>query len=362
MTPCLRPAAVALLLLLSACRVEMVEPLTPPPLPTTGTPAPTTLPATAPAAPTKADAAVAPGPSEQEARRQIDDDAWAALKTRDFAALERTAAAYRDPAQRTPSGSWKLTIFYVALSNYLRSVHACLDDHTPAEALFAQWEVAVPDSPTLPLVRANYRLCMAHPAGGQFDANALEAVRADLEARRALADTDPYWDETMLRVGAMQGWPDPRYLTALQEAARRQPGFNETWYRAVDYAALQVDADDRIRSLAMMANGFAPSEGLYARIYSYAARKRYGDALFDRPGSDWTMLGLAIDDLLGRYPSAWNANHFARLACRIGDRRKTQQLMRLVALAPVVQEAWDSQEEFERCRDGRFGDTPTASP
>jgi hypothetical protein len=36
--------------------------------------------------------------------------------------------------------------------------------------------------------------------------------------------------------------------------------------------------------------------------------------------------------------------------------------MRLVALAPVVQEAWDSQEEFERCRDGRFGDTPAASP
>jgi hypothetical protein len=296
--------------------------------------------------------------SELELRDRIKHDTWDALRKRDFAALERTAAAYRDPAQRTPSGTWKLSSFYIAAANYLTHVGPCLGDRAPADSLFAEWNKAVPDSPTLTLVRANHRLCMAYPPGGELNPLMVEAVLTDLNAHRALADTDPYWSEVRLRAAGLQALPDTAYNIALQRSIQKFPDFPETWFRAVDMARWQEDVDEEIAAIARTAQGTGPiGQELYARIYWYAASKHYGDALFEARGLDWAAMKIGFDDILGRYPDAWNLNNFARFACLKGDREKTAELMRRIGDKPV-RKAWPSQAVFDACREGRFGDTP----
>jgi hypothetical protein len=64
-----------------------------------------------------------------------------------------------------------------------------------------------------------------------------------------------------------------------------------------------------------------------------------------------------IDDVLARYPDAWNLNNFARFACLRGDKEKTAELIRRIGPEPMMQ-VWQARRNYERC--SRLGDNRSA--
>lgn len=94
-------------------------------------------------------------------------------------------------------------------------------------------------------------------------------------------------------------------------------------------------------------------EGMYARIYWYAAQSQYHDQLFSQSKVDWPTMKRGIHDVLARYPDAWNLNNFARFACLAGDRAEAQALAARVGDIPDA-DVWNRDRgEFQACRAGK---------
>jgi hypothetical protein len=303
---------------------------------------------------------------EPSARRVVSGATYSLLEQRDFAGVERLATRLRDPAQRTPSGVWKLTLFYATTAKFLSALSPCAGDGAAAAAYFAQWKRAMPASRTWPLAHAHYALCAAKatrsraardPASEAALAKAIDAVRAELESQGPAVRSDGYWYELMLMVEPYRKDDPARLQALLAELAKQRPAFYQAWFEAHDVAALRYDAVERIEALAreaMRAGGKDEGEALYARIYWWSNQVYFGDALFRTSRADWKTMSRGFDAMLARYPDAWNLNHYARFACLAGDRAKTEELMKRIGAQPLPS-AWKGQADFTGCRDGTGG-------
>jgi hypothetical protein len=65
-----------------------------------------------------------------------------------------------------------------------------------------------------------------------------------------------------------------------------------------------------------------------------------------------------IDDVIARYPDAWNLNNFAKFACLALDRAKTKELLGRIGDS-IVPQAWSSKSQLEQC--ARWSSQPPVS-
>jgi hypothetical protein len=302
---------------------------------------------------------------EQRVRQAIRSEVAAALEGGDIAMLERWSKQYRDHAERTPSGQWKLAFFYAGLTDSFKAIDAKDDAGWEGlDARLAKWQAQFPDSPSARLARAEAHIERAWAIrGGCYSASVdptawapfrahLAQARERLEADKAVAAADPHWYQLMARVALAQGWPQDQQAALEAELLEHASSYNDAVFAAAsrylpqwggDAAALEAYAQ-RLLERTRAAEG----DAMYARLYWSVMGSDDGLRLSDGVQPDWPTLRRSIDAVLAKYPEQWNRQHLAAMACNTQHYGDLPVLMRGIGDGAVLS-AWGSKLNFATC-------------
>jgi hypothetical protein len=148
--------------------------------------------------------------------------------------------------------------------------------------------------------------------------------------------------------------PDrPQFESLLKEGLDRELYSYQTYSMALEYLLPKWHGDlVEIENFAQQAvSRTAREEGtsLYARIYWSAAQTQFGNELFAKSLAFWPKMKLGFEDVITRYPDAWNLNNYAKFSCLAGDKQKTPELITRIE-GSVIADAWDPVFLFAQCR------------
>jgi len=305
--------------------------------------------------------------TEMEDRASIPGEVKRAFLLENFSQLEEWSRLYRTTKSRTASGLWKLTLFYGGIAQATYEATQTPDReaaYQQLEAKLRKWADAYPNSPTAHIIRSDVLLDHAWDirGGGYASTVPSEAwapfrqyvamARENLEAHKAVAAIDPRWYETMLTVARAESWDSARFDKLLNEALDREPLFYQTYFIALEYLLPKWHGSlGKIEAFARAAvNRTSKQEGrsMYARIYWYASQTQFQNDLFTDSLAVWPRMRSGFDDVIARYPDAWNLNNFAKFACLAKDKDKTRELLKRIG-TDVVPQAWDPPSLREQC-------------
>lgn len=301
-------------------------------------------------------------------RRALRASSAAALLAGDVAGLEAQSSTDLRERARTPSGLWKLAFFYRGIGDAVRGTIRSRG-RSAVDRLLAvadAWHRAYPASPSAEVARAVILEQRAWSIRGTTTAvrvpkrawapfrQAVAETRAYLESVKPQASADPGWYCVMANVALAQGWQRAEYEAFVRELLARHPYYYQglfcaelyllpRWYyrNARDLDAFAEQAVARTRS--------EDGRSVYARIYWAAIGTDPDPAVVGRDFAVWPKMKAGFDDLVARYPDAWNLNHYAMYACFAGDRRELATLMPRVERMPLPT-AWP-RGMYDECRD-----------
>lgn len=305
--------------------------------------------------------------SELDARKQISGSVKAAFMQDDFSALEEMSRNYRVSRSRTTSGLWNLTLFYAGIGAGINEVVEANEREVAFRELgdkITRWARQYPDSPTPHIVFSMVHIEHAWEYRGRGYAYTvppeawvpfrkyIALAKQNLEAHKAIAAADPKWYEVMLIVARTEGWERGDFDRLLSEALEREPAFYQTYFQALEYLLpkwhggvkeIEEFARDAVRRTTQ-----TEGQGMYARIYWYASQAQFENNLFSESSVVWPSMKLGFDDVVARYPDAWNLNNYAKFACLARDKTKMKELLKRID-HDVVVEAWEPNYLFPLC-------------
>jgi hypothetical protein len=305
--------------------------------------------------------------TELEQRAEIQGAAERSFLSSDFVELERTASAYRQEKARTASGLWKLTVFYAGIDKAMDDFakeQGDLEAYGLLEEKTKEWIAKYPDSSTGYIAHSMVlvRRAWAH-RGNDYASNVSEAewawfrkyiaaARANLQEHKKIAAGDPKWYEEMLLIARAENWNQAEFHQLLNEAVDREPVFYQTYFSALQYLLPKWHGSlEEIEDFAQYAVGktkHLEGQGMYARIYWYASQTEFENDIFNKSLADWQQMKAGFEDVIGRYPDAWNLNNYARFACMARDKPKTAELLERIGTSAVI-EAWPTQSVKDQC-------------
>jgi hypothetical protein len=249
----------------------------------------------------------------------------------DFVGLDSTERSWRMGKTRTPTGVWKLEMFYDSMF-FLGQMAPAPDCTDSADAVLARWRHASPNSPA-PYIASAQRLlakgwCLrgAGYASSVDDAawkpfnDNVEAAYDMLSKHEAVASVDPHYYAVMASIYVAQGRSEAKFRALLKEAVAKEPYYYPLYDQAFRYYQPQWFGDyaseEAIARLAVDQTRAKDRSSVVARIYWTQMECGCMPAAedLDRPG---LIQGMA--DLAELYPNPWNLSHMARMACAIGD-------------------------------------------
>lgn len=320
---------------------------------------------------------------ELDERARLTNEIVTLLNAERFVDLDRIADDYRSNGQRTPSGLWKLTIFYAGVNNVASS---CRDKPRgpDVEGKTQRWMAQNPNSPTA--INAHAMFLVQHGWAYRGCGWASEVkeedwkpfyeyvgkARAHLLAHKKIGERDPRWYETMLVIARSEGWDQAKFQALVDEAVAKHPYFYQIYFAAIDYLTPKWHGDKRkieeFANYAVDKTRTSEQTGMYARVYWYASQAQYGSRLFTDSAVVWPRMKQGIEDVLARYPDQWNLNNFAQFACQAGDQAMTQQLIRKidVPMPAVWREPQNHSSRtqplgYEACKNGQIN-PPAVAP
>jgi len=310
-----------------------------------------TIHAVAPATIAPAETEKVPG-SEAELREAIALRISALWSAGDFGSLEAMAEQYARTHARTYSGKWRLSLFYMDLSDQLTipwpsewygtdaiSCQCKVPDVThydeaerrwnDMQAKLHGWMERSPDSLHARLAMANLLLNRAWFYRGNGFADTVpdeawplfsryvEQARMLLSQDRTQAASDPEWFGVMFRIAAAQSWSSANVASLLRDLS-----LSETLYiGAYDGAAMVLKPQwggsyEQLERFARQIAAERKHEGpeLYARMYW-----NIGANELPNTHADWSLLKQGFEDMIQRYPDPRNLNALAMFACVAGD-------------------------------------------
>jgi len=305
---------------------------------------------------------------ELQDRERIESAARNNLYFENFSQLEADSNAYRREKSRTSSGLWKLTLFYVGISQTLEFN----GDPVEAEKFFVEmegktkaWLKKYPNSPAANIAYA----MMLHNRGwgyrGEEYASRVKpeswapfrkyvaAARAHLESTKSVASVDPRWYELMLNIGRAQGWERQQFDKLFAEAVGREPLFYQHYFSALEYLLPKWHGDiaeiEKFSRNAVKLTSATEGKGMYARIYWFASQTHYELDIFTGTKVSWKEMKASFEDVIARYPDAWNLNNFAKFACLARDKNKAAELIKRTE-SEIIPEAWPSRTARDACK------------
>ena len=316
---------------------------------------------------------LAPMPSgaatEMEERAAIRNAARDAFLREDFSRLEDASRNYLSTKSRTPSGIWNLTVFHAGINE---AIVARAKSQTP-EAIFqdlggttTKWAKLHPTSPNAHIAHSVVLITVAWAYRGDGYASTVKPeawepyrkyiamARVNLEKHKSAAAVDPRWYQVMLGVATAESWNRDEFDRLLDEALDREPLFYETYFSALAYLLPKWHGGTRdmeeFARKAVEKTLKQEGQAMYARIYWYASQTEYGNRLFRDSRVAWPHMKSGFEDVITRYPDAWNLNNYAYFACLAGDKLKTRELFERIKPA-IVWEAWRPRSVLGSCGD-----------
>jgi hypothetical protein len=296
--------------------------------------------------------------TELEERATIPAAVQRAFLMEDFAHLEEVSRSYRAQKSRTSSGLWKLTLFYAGIGSAIEQQTRGIEREgafLKVKDRINKWTRMYPTSPSahIALSMASISHGWAHRGGGYASTVKPEAwplfyehiamARQNLERHKAVAATDPRWYELMLIVARAQSWDIGQFDALLNEALDREPLFYQTYFLALEYLLpkwhggtqqIEAFAQDAARRTSK-----SEGKGMYARIYWYASQTQFQNDVFTSSQAMWPRMKDGFEDVVARYPDAWNFNNYAKFACLARDWQKARELLDRKDVS-IVPEAW----------------------
>ncbi|WP_107496872.1 hypothetical protein [Thalassobius sp. I31.1] len=289
---------------------------------------------------------------EQQTRIKMNIDVSRLFLASDFDTLEKMAEDYRSTDARSPSGLQMLNLFYASFHQAVRTELRRNGNTIEPLALRSDaWFAAYPESPTSAITTAiilsQHALQFAELHPEQFTESTINGsylewlYKADtflLETKDFVA-IDPYWYTQRADVLNRISAPDDVYHPNLREGLDRHPTFYQLYFAAFNRMRSTLESHaphlEFFANFAVSNSRLRDSDGLYARMYWYAAQAHYGDRLFEDTSISWDKMRDGIYDVLEDYPDQWNIQHFARFACLAGDAETTRQLMSQMTVIPI---------------------------
>lgn len=272
-------------------------------------------------------------------RNAVAKEAWEAVRYADLEKLEALYRALLQKNERTPAGTSKLAIYYNQLNAFLPS-NANAGQKKAALQMAKEWTRAAPASGAAHIFLAN--IVARASSGGNSILSSPEALRhaeiqaneqaiTHLKAFRQEAKNDPEWHRAMVNLLSEPNAVPGALERAVQQAISEHVDYPELYFAAARHLLSHSDnAARRIDDLAMdaaKATREAQGQTMYARVYWYLDQLEYQGKLFERSNARWTDMKRGFDDMVERYPAAWNLNAYAYFACQAGDYKTMDQVL-----------------------------------
>lgn len=305
--------------------------------------------------------------SELQQRARIAQESQMAFLDENFGKLEEMHREFLERKSRTPSGIWKLTVFYSGIGQVLddaRRSPVREQQFASHERRLQRWLKRHPGSPAPRIVQAlllggrgwairgsGYAHTVPAEAWAPFH-RYIGLSREYLEAHKAVAARDPRWYQAMLQNARAEGWDEQKYGKLLDEALTREPLFYQTYFEALENFLPKWHGDvgkiERFARDAVERTSGHEGRSMYARIYWYAAQTEYGNDLFAKSLAAWPRMKEGFDDVVARYPEPWNLNNYAKFACLASDKATTKGLLERIG-TQAVPAAWDPPSFLQEC-------------
>lgn len=299
-------------------------------------------------------------PTDEVAAREdiiaaVGDSLW----NERFDELETMAEVFRRDKPRTPSGRWRLSLFYEGLRLYQERtpmeadspIHGWIAAHPASAAARVGYAVMLMEE-AWKIRGKGYARTVADESWAPFHAK-VERARLELTQFKSLAAGDPHWYATMAEIATLQGWDDSEFDALLREAMDRELTYTDTYFEAGNRALPKWHGSaEKLEKLArdvLERTRAIEGSALYTRIYWSAANSGYKDSLFEKSAVDWAEMSKGMDDVLARYPSQWNINHFAHFACLAGDYEKAREMIERIEHQPMM-ELWGGAWSYYGCK------------
>lgn len=282
------------------------------------------------------------GSEELQLRMELREQSGDLLREKNFAELDRLAVRYRK-GERTPSGIWKLDLFYFGLipekgQRDERYWEMCLDR-------FREWIEQRPDSITAPICLANVWTSYAWDARGSGWARDVtetgwKLFRQRLEkANQILVKNSqeyaacPYWHSMMIRMVRERSWPRVAAWEFLKASAAAFPDYFGSYMQMM--ANLQPRWGGRPGEMVEMADWAAKNAGgdlgkeIYARIcWTIWEWEKAETFLSPATGVDWEKMKAGLEVMMEKYPdSKYNRAAFCHFAWLFQDRPVVRELL-----------------------------------
>jgi hypothetical protein len=308
--------------------------------------------------------------AELDLEESLKSQAGALLRAGDFAQFDAIATRLRESSERTPAGTWKLSMFYSGV------VRAASDN--PNDAAWARLETgaagyldAHPDSPTAVVLAA--KALIEHAAAHRGDAYAAQVPQANwapfysfvdatlhlLDSRREAGSADPEWYAIYVWALNLRDVPGQQVLTFTREALERYPQYYPIHYRAARALLPKWHGSKALMQqyLALALDRTRTTEGtqIYGRVIFNLARNS------NRPleeltevGAQWTPFKASYEEILRAYPDPYNLETLRAMACLTGKQEDYRAITQRVT-GPVPSVAWfDTPQKQRECDDWAF--------
>ena len=305
--------------------------------------------------------------TELEERAIIPSSAHKALLSENFSQLEQSSHAYRTEKSRTASGLWKLTLFYAGIQSAIDAQTVSQEPEAAFRRLeekTTRWMQQYPTSPSAYI--AHSMVLIGHGWSYRGDGTAstvkpeswapfrkhIAMARQNLESYKAVAAKDPRWYETMLTIARAESWDRKQFDRLLNEALDREPLFYQTYFLAIEYLLpkwhggnqeIEAFANDATRRTSTQ-----EGRGMYARIYWFASQTQFQNDIFADSLAVWPHMKAGFEDVVKRYPDAWNFNNYAKFSCLARDKTKARELLKRVS-HDFILEAWNPPSLHRWC-------------
>lgn len=309
-----------------------------------------------------------PIPAERLERAEVTAAASADFIAGRFAQLDAAHASYLAGRSRTSSGAWKLEFFYDGLApmEMIYAPGAPVDQPTfeKVEAQTDAWVAASPRSIPASVAKARILLARARMlrfgtafankptderTAGAF--SAIAAARRTLERSRAWSASDPDWWATLITAAHAEGQDGEAQDAIAREALALGPERYQRVVSAILSRAWIPSPKERFADMAkLIETAAADAPQAYAEAVLWLSSVNHRPDLVDSANLDWASAKTGLDLILARYPSDWNLNAYANLACMAKDRATARLLFARIE-DRVVEYLWTDWRAPKTCRE-----------
>ncbi len=307
------------------------------------------------------------GAAELEVEESLKSQAAALLRAGDFAQFDRVATRLRDSSERTPAGTWKLSMFY---SGIWRAGSRDPDDPawTRLEAAAERYLAEHPNSPTAVVLEA--KVLIEHAAVYRGDGYASQVPQSHwapfrsyvaatlrvLDRERELGSADPEWYAIYVWGLNLRDAPGQEILAFTREALERYPQYDPIHYRAARALLPKWHGSKALvqQYLALALDRTRASEGtqIYGRVMFNLARNS------NRPleelteiGAQWVPFKASYEEILRAYPDPYNLGALRAMACLTGEKEDYKAIRQRVTGPAVSVARFDTPQKQQDCDD-----------